>query len=109
MTAVKGLLEALVLVVIAAVVAAVAAGIWVAAGDGTFVSRLGICLVAAGALVALTGGLGLTKMGGADTFAWFGHAPERETVDDGRVLTGIGIFLFVTIPLVVLGGFFATL
>ncbi|MDQ7905077.1 hypothetical protein RB614_11145 [Phytohabitans sp. ZYX-F-186] len=110
MTALKGLLEALVLVVIAAAVAAVVAGIWVAVGDGTFVSRLGICLVGAGALVAVSGGLGFTQMGSADAFAWFGRGPERGPADDGgRVLTGVGVFLFVTLPLVVAGGFLATL
>jgi hypothetical protein len=109
MTAVKGLLEALVLTVIAAVVAAVLAGVWIALDDGDFVSRLGICLVLAGAFAAATGGLGFTKMGSADAYAWFGHGPERETSDGGRVLTGMGIFLFVTLPLVVGGGLLATL
>jgi hypothetical protein len=110
MTALKGLLEALVLVVIAAVAAAVAAGMWTAAGDGTFVSRFGICLVGAGALVAVTGGLGFTRMGSADAYAWLGKGPERQTGDGGgRVLTGIGIFLFVTLPLVIAGGLLASL
>jgi hypothetical protein len=109
MTALKGLLEALILVVIAAVVASVLAVVWIAVGDGSFVSRLGICLVIVGALAGVTGGLGFTKMGSADAFAWFGHGPERETAEGGRVLTGIGVFLFVVLPLVIVGGLLASL
>jgi hypothetical protein len=110
MTALKGLLEALVLVVIATAVAAVISVVWIVVGDGTFVSRLGICLVGLGALIALTGGLGFTRMGSADAYAWFGLGPERGSGDaGGRVLTGVGIFLFVTLPLVVLGGLLTTL
>ncbi|MGK5739239.1 hypothetical protein [Micromonospora sp. URMC 103] len=33
----------------------------------------------------------------------FGLAPERETGGGGRVLTGLGVFLFVGLPLVVVG------
>ncbi|MCW6008658.1 hypothetical protein K1W54_29550 [Micromonospora sp. CPCC 205371] len=110
MTALKGLLEALVLVVISAAVASVIAVLWVAFGDGAFVTRFGICLVVIGALVAITGGLGLSRMGSADAFAWLGHGPERASGDDGgRVLTGVGIFLFVSLPLVIAGGLLATM
>jgi hypothetical protein len=109
MTALKGLLEALVLVVISFAVAAVIAGLWIAFGDGAFVTRFGICLVAVGALVAITGGASLSRMGSADAFAWLGQGPERASDDDGgRVLTGVGIFLFVSVPLVIAGGLLAT-
>jgi hypothetical protein len=102
MTAVKGLLEALVLIVVAAVVAAAAAGVWTVAGSGDFVQRLGICLLAAGILLSVTGSF--TRLGSSDAFAWFGWQPEREGVGGGRVLTGVGIFLFVAVPLFIAGG-----
>jgi hypothetical protein len=109
MTALKGLLEALVLMVIGAVLAAVLAGVWIAVGDGAFVSRLGICLIVVGALSSATGGLRYTRMGSAEAFAWLGYGPELGSAGGGRVLTGIGIFIFVTIPLVFAGGYLATL
>jgi hypothetical protein len=110
MTALKGLLEALVFLVLSAAVAAVIAGLWIGFGDGAFVTRFGICLVVVGALVAITGGLAFSRMGSADAFAWLGRGPERATDDDGgRVLTGVGIFLFVSVPLVIAGGLLATM
>ncbi|MEH1094109.1 hypothetical protein V6U88_12550 [Micromonospora sp. CPCC 205739] len=38
-----------------------------------------------------------------DARSTFGLAPEREDAGGGRVLTGIGIALFVSVPLVVVG------
>jgi hypothetical protein len=106
MTAVKGLLEALVLIVIAAMVAAAAAGIWIAVGTGDFGQRLGICLLVLGALASVTGSF--TRLGSSDAYAWFGHKPERGSVGGGRVLTNVGLFLFVAIPLFVAGAVLAS-
>ncbi|WP_406069881.1 hypothetical protein [Micromonospora sp. NBC_01638] len=103
MTVLKGLREALVLLVIALVVVAVAAGVWVAVSGGEFATRLGIALVVVGALLGVTGDLTLSRVGMLGARATFGLAPEQETGGGGRVLTGVGIFLFVGLPLVVVG------
>ncbi|MBM0256248.1 hypothetical protein [Micromonospora sp. 4G55] len=103
MTVVKGLGEALVLFVIAVAVAAVGVGIWVAVSGGDFLHRLGIALVVVGLLLAVTGDLTLSRIGMLGARSTFGLAPEREDAGGGRVLTGIGISLFVSVPLVVVG------
>lgn len=107
MTALKGLLEAVVLLVIAAVAAAVIAGAWLAFGGGDFTSRFGVSMVILGALLAASGGLVFSRMDSADAFAWLGRGPERGNAGGGRVLTNIGISLFVGLPLVVAGGLLA--
>ncbi|MFG2054643.1 hypothetical protein ACGFI9_11500 [Micromonospora sp. NPDC048930] len=103
MTVLKGLREAGVLFVIALVVVAVAAGAWVAVAGGDFVNRFGVALVVVGALLGVTGDLTLSRIGMLDARATFGLAPEQETGGGGRVLTGVGIFLFVGLPLVAAG------
>ncbi|MCW3815182.1 hypothetical protein ONA91_12020 [Micromonospora sp. DR5-3] len=103
MTVLKGLREALVLLVIALVVVAAGAGVWVAVSGGEFVSRFAVALIVVGALLGVTGDLTLSRVGMLGARAAFGLAPERETGGGGRVLTGVGIFLFVGLPLVVVG------
>ncbi|MGR6319280.1 hypothetical protein Q2K19_29545 [Micromonospora soli] len=103
MTVLRGLREALVLFVIAVVAVAIAAGLWVAVSGGDYVHRFGIALVVIGALLGVTGDLTLSRVGMLGARAAFGLAPERETAGGGRVLTGVGIFLFVGLPLVVAG------
>ncbi|MEH1165924.1 hypothetical protein V6V47_11120 [Micromonospora sp. CPCC 205539] len=108
MTVVRGLREALMLFVIAAVVVAVAAGVWVAVAGGDYVVRLGMALMVVGALLGVTGDLTLSRIGMMGPRATFGVAPEREEAGGGRVLTGVGIFLFVGLPLIVVGALLIT-
>jgi hypothetical protein len=103
MTVVRGLREAPVLFVIALVVVAAAAGLWVALSGGDFAYRFGIALVVVGGLLGVTGDLTLSRVGMLGARATFGAAPEREAAGEGRVLTGIGIFLFVGLPLMAVG------
>jgi hypothetical protein len=103
MTVLKGLREAAVLLVIALVVVAAVAGLWVAVSGGDFVNRLGIALIAVGALLGVTNDLTLSRIGMLDARSAFGLAPEQETGGGGRVLTGVGVFLFVGLPLVAVG------
>ncbi|MEV4695149.1 hypothetical protein AB0K27_29030 [Micromonospora echinospora] len=107
-TVVRGLREALVLFLIAAVVIAVAVGIWVAVGGGNFVHRLGVAFMLVGAVIGMTGDLTLSRIGMLPARSAFGLAPEREDGDGGRVLTGVGIFLFVSVPLIVVGALLIT-
>ncbi|MFF3865966.1 MULTISPECIES: hypothetical protein [unclassified Micromonospora] len=103
MTVVRGLREALVLFVIALVAVAVAVGVWTVVGGGDFVFRFGVALIVVGTLLGLTGDLTLSRIGMLPARATFGLAPEREDAGGGRVLTGVGIFLFVSLPLMVVG------
>ncbi|PWU61387.1 hypothetical protein DLE60_05965 [Micromonospora globispora] len=103
MTVIRGLREALVLFLIAVVAIAVAVGIWVGVSGGNFTHRLGVAFMVVGALVGMTGDLTLSRIGMMPARASFGLAPEREGAGGGRVLTGVGIFLFVSLPLIAVG------
>ncbi|MBM7495293.1 hypothetical protein JOD64_006515 [Micromonospora luteifusca] len=103
MTVVRGLREALLLLVIAVAVAALAAGVWVWLGGGAYTVRLGMGLMVVGALLGVTGDLTLSRIGTMEARAVFGSGPELEAAGGGRVLTGVGIFLFVGLPLILLG------
>jgi hypothetical protein len=105
MTVVKGLVEASTMLVIAAVVAAISALSWITIGGGDFAGRMGFCLVILGAVLAITGNSALSRMGSSDAFAWLGRGPEVGSPDagGGRILTGIGVFLFVAVPLMAIG------
>ncbi|MBQ1043126.1 MULTISPECIES: hypothetical protein [unclassified Micromonospora] len=107
-TVVRGLREALVLFVIAAVVIAAAVGIWVAVGGGDFTHRVGVAFMIVGAVIGMTGDLTLSRIGMLPARSAFGLAPEREDAGGGRVLTGVGIFLFVSVPLIVVGALLIT-
>ncbi|MFR9777877.1 hypothetical protein ACL02O_17725 [Micromonospora sp. MS34] len=102
-TVIKGLREALVLFAIAVVAVGVAVGVWVAVSGGEFTHRLGVAFMLVGALLGMTGDLTLSRIGMLGARSTFGLAPEREDAGGGRVLTGIGIFLFVSVPLIVVG------
>ncbi|MFJ6166760.1 hypothetical protein ACIQH6_16705 [Micromonospora orduensis] len=103
MTVVRGLREALVLFVIAVLVVAAAVALWVVVAGGDYTSRLGVALIVVGALFGVTGDLTLSRIGMLDARSAFGVPPEREEAGGGRVLTGVGIFLFVGLPLILAG------
>jgi len=105
MTAIRGLREAGFLLAVGAALAAVAATLWVLIGSGEFVNRFAMCLVITGIVLSITGGGALHQAATADAFAWLGAGPERGDGDHGggRTLTSIGIFLFVAVPLIIIG------
>jgi hypothetical protein len=105
MTMVKGLFEASVMLFVALAVAAISALSWITIGDGNFAGRMGTCLIILGLVLAITADSGISRMASADAFAWLGRGPEIEKGNErgGRILTGLGIFLFVAVPLVALG------
>ncbi|MFG2107464.1 hypothetical protein [Micromonospora chersina] len=102
-TVIRGLREALVLFLIAVVTIAIVVGVWVALSGGDFVHRLGVAFMVVGAVIGMTGDLTLSRIGMLPARSTFGLAPEREDGGGGRVLTGVGIFLFVSVPLIVVG------
>ncbi|SCG67874.1 hypothetical protein [Micromonospora inositola] len=103
MTVLKGLREALVLFAIAVVLIAAGVGVWVAVSGGEFTHRLGVGFLVVGALLGMTGDLTLSRIETMPARSVFGLAPEREGAGGGRVLTGVGIFLFVAVPLIAVG------
>ncbi|MFU8871549.1 hypothetical protein [Micromonospora sp. SL4-19] len=102
-TVIRGLREALVLFLVAVVAIGAMVGIWVAVSGGDFTHRLGVAFMLVGAVIGMTGDLTLSRIGMLDARSAFGLAPEREDAGGGRVLTGVGIFLFVSVPLIALG------
>jgi hypothetical protein len=105
MHVVRGLLQAVVLVLALAAFSAVAAGLWTwASGDGGFRIKLAIALLAVAVVISLTGNGVLTRSGTAEINALQGRAPDHEEPLNGGVLTGVGVFLFVGVPLFLAGG-----
>jgi hypothetical protein len=102
--AVRGLRQALVMLVGAGVVGLAAGAVWTAVWGGGFRSHVGVVLMEVGAVLALTGGNMLARSGSADERAFLGMAPEHEDPYSGEGLTAFGVFLFVSLPLVVAGG-----
>jgi hypothetical protein len=105
MTVFKGLLEASAMLVVTAVIAAISALSWMMINGGEFAGRMGSCLVLLGVGLAITGNSGFSRMGSSQAFAWFGLGPEVGSVHAGgtRLLTGIGLFVLVSAPLMAIG------
>ncbi|MBM7804943.1 hypothetical protein JOD57_000780 [Geodermatophilus bullaregiensis] len=103
MHVVRGLRQALVLLAGGAVVAVAAAGVWTAVADGGFRSKLGLSLVAVGGLLALLGGSVVSRAGTSDVRAFLGLGPEADQPDLVPALGPLGVFLFVALPLAVVG------
>jgi len=91
------------MILAAVVLAAVAGAGWAGAGDTGYRRAVGICLMAAACLLALTGGTVLSRATTNQARAFLGHGPDREDPAGGAGLTAAGVLLFVTLPLLVLG------
>ena len=100
----RGLRQAFVLLSVATVVSLAAAGLWWLLQDGGFRVKVAVALMIVGALVALTGSNALNRSGTADMRVLMGSGPDHEEPATRGALTGVGIFLFVSLPLVVAGG-----
>jgi hypothetical protein len=72
--------------------------------DGDLRAVFGITLMIIAALLAMTGGNALSRAVGADGRAMMGLAPENEAPYSGAALAPVGVFLFVCVPLFVIGG-----
>ena len=83
--------------------AAAGAAVWTAFSGGGYRVALAVACMVAAALVGL-GGTGMsTRSGTRDTWAFLGMGPERAEEMDGEGLTSFGVFLFVSLPLFVVG------
>jgi hypothetical protein len=100
----RGLRQALALICGAAAVALATAGLWWVLQDGGFRVKVAIALVVIAGLIALTGGTALNRGGTAEMRVLLGTGPDHEEPTTGAGLTGVGVFLFVSLPLFVAGG-----
>ncbi|SDF23935.1 hypothetical protein SAMN05660662_1494 [Blastococcus aurantiacus] len=100
---IRGLRQALLMIVAGALTGLVAGAVWAAVGDTGFQRAAGICLMAVAGLLALTGGSVLSRATTTDARAFLGRGPSREDPASGEGLTAAGVFLFVSLPLLVLG------
>ena len=103
MNVVRGLRQASVMVAGSAVVAAVAGGLWAVLRDAGFRVPFAVALMLIGAALSLTGGTLFNRAETSEVRAFLGLGPDHEELDTGEGLTSLGIFLFVSLPLVVAG------
>ncbi len=100
----RGLRQAFLLICIAALVAVAAATLWWVLQGGGYRVKVAIALLVFAALIALSGGNALNRTGTAESRALLGTGPDHEDPTAGGALTNVGIFLFVSLPLFVIGG-----
>lgn len=98
-----GLQQALRLLLLSVLAGAVLAGLWWLR-DGEYLRRFGLVLMGIGALIAVTGGTALSREVTLDARAVLGAGPDREEPGSGQHLGPVGVFLFVSVPLVLVGG-----
>jgi hypothetical protein len=87
------------------VLALAAAGVWVLWRGGEFRPAVAIALVILAGLLAISGGSLATRAGTSEVYALLGRGPDRENPTTGDALTAVGIFLFVSVPMFLIGGF----
>jgi hypothetical protein len=104
MHVVRGLRQALLMVLGAAVLGLVGAGLWTVWQGGEFRRALALALVILAGVLAFTGGTVLSRGETNDINAFLGRGPDREEPRTGDSLTAVGVFLFVSVPLFVIGG-----
>jgi hypothetical protein len=100
---VRGLWQALIMLLCSAVAALVVAGLWLAL-QGGFRSKVGIASIVIAGLISLTGGTALSRAADCEERALLGMGADRDEPDTGEGLTGLGVFLFVSLPLFIAGG-----
>jgi hypothetical protein len=99
----RGLRQAAIMILAGVALGLVAGAVWVAVGDTGFARATGISLIVVAGILGLTGGRALSRAGTADTRAFLGKGPEQGDPAGGEGLTAIGVFLFVSLPLLVVG------
>ncbi len=101
---VRGLRQALLWLVSSAVVALVAAGVWFAVQGGGFRPKLGIALMAIALFLSLSGGTVISGAAAVEMRALYGMGSDFERPASGDGLTTLGVFVFVALPLLIVGG-----
>jgi hypothetical protein len=103
MHVIRGLRQALVMLVIAVGLALAGAGVWSAVNDDGFRVPFAFALMILGGLLCLTGGTVAVRGDSNDALAFLGRGPDREVTGQGESLTPVGVFLFVSLPLLAAG------
>jgi hypothetical protein len=88
---------------LAVVVSLAAAGVWTAVGEGGFRRSLAVSLMVVAGLLALTGSTAMSRASTADVRAFLGRGLDNDEPRTGEGLTGIGVFLLVSLPLLAAG------
>ncbi len=86
---VRGLRQALVMLLVSAVAALVVAGLWSALQGGGFRSKVGIALMVIAGLISLTGGTAFSRAADYEERAFLGMGADRDEPDTGEGLTGL--------------------
>ena len=99
----RGLRQALIMVLASAAVALAAAGLWAAVQGSGFRVPFAVALMIVGGVLSLGGSSVFTRAETSDVRAFLGQGPDREEPATGENLTGVGVFLFVSLPLFLVG------
>ena len=99
----RGLRQAALLILAGAALGLIAGGIWAAVSDTGFARAAGISLIVVAGILGLTGGTALSCATTTETRAFMGQGPEQGDAGSGEGLTALGVFLFVSLPLLVVG------
>ena len=102
--ALRGLRQAVTWIAGAAAVAFAVAVLAMVVWDADLRAIFGITLMVIAALLAVTGGNAFSRAAGADGRALAGLAPENDAPWSGDALAPVGVFLFICVPLFVIGG-----
>ena len=103
MHVVRGLRQALVMLAVSVGVALAGAGVWATVEDTGFRVPFAVALMVIGGLLCLIGGTVVARVESNEVFAFLGRGPDREATGEGDALTPVGVFLFVSLPLLVAG------
>jgi hypothetical protein len=103
MHVVRGLRQAVLMLVVSVAVALTGAGVWAAVNDDGFRVPFAVALMVIGGLLCLIGGTVVTRAESNEVFAFLGRGPDREVTAEGESLAPMGVFLFVALPLLAAG------
>jgi len=102
--ALRGLRQAVTWIAGGAAVAFAVAVLAMVVWDADLRAVFGIALMVIAALLAVTGGNAFSRAAGADGRALAGLAPENDGPWSGDALAPVGVFLFISVPMFVIGG-----
>ena len=80
-------------------VALAAAGLWAAVRESGFRVPFAVALMVIGGALSLGGSSVFSRAETNDVRAFLGQGPDRDEPGTGESLTGVGVFLFVSMPL----------